>query len=176
MPKDDPGGVRTECVTYGDRPKGGFILGSRRRRIVFKTVIVGADDSQTALQAVIAAADIAQLSGGTLHIVTAYESKSVRAEDLPPEFRQSSTASPADVLLDGLSRIVEQRGLKPVVHAASGAPTDAILQLAEQVEADLIVVGNRGMKGVRRVLGSVPNAVAHGAPCSVLIVDTTGAS
>ena len=38
---------------------------------------------------------------------------------------------------------------------------------------DLIVVGNKGMKGVRRVLGSVPNSVAHGAACSVLIVDTT---
>jgi nucleotide-binding universal stress UspA family protein len=40
------------------------------------------------------------------------------------------------------------------------------------VKADLIVVGNKGMKGVRRVLGSVPNSVAHGAHCSVLIVDT----
>jgi nucleotide-binding universal stress UspA family protein len=37
-----------------------------------------------------------------------------------------------------------------------------------------IVVGNKGMRGARRVLGSVPNSVAHLAPCSVLIVDTTG--
>ena len=142
---------------------------------MFNTVVVGADDSQTALRAVMAAADIAQLTGGKLHIVTAYEPKSVRAEDLPEEFRQSSTVHPADVLLDGLSRIVEQRGLEPVVHAATGDPADAIVQTAERVEADLIVVGNKGMKGVRRVLGSVPNAVAHGAPCSVLIVDTAGA-
>ncbi len=139
---------------------------------MFTTVVVGADDSQTALQAVIAAADVAQLTGGVLHIVTAYEPKSVRLADLPAEFRQSSTTHPADVLLDGLSRIVEQRGLKPVVHAASGDPVDAIVQTAEQVHADLIVVGNKGMKGVRRVLGSVPNSVAHGAPCSVLIIDT----
>ncbi len=139
---------------------------------MFNTVVVGADDSQTALQAVIAAADVAQLTGGVLHIVTAYEPKSVRVADLPAEFREGSMAHPADVLLDGLSRIVEQRGLKPVVHAASGDPVNAIVQVAEKVKADLIVVGNRGMKGVRRVLGSVPNSVAHGAPCSVLIIDT----
>ena len=47
-----------------------------------------------------------------------------------------------------------------------------ICELAEQLEADLIVVGNRGMKGGRRLLGSVPNSVSHHAPCSVLIVDT----
>jgi nucleotide-binding universal stress UspA family protein len=66
-------------------------------------------------------------------------------------------------------------GDSSLVHAASGDPADAIVQTAERVGADLIVVGNKGMKGVRRVLGSVPNAVAHGAPCSVLIVDTAGA-
>ena len=43
---------------------------------------------------------------------------------------------------------------------------------AAEVEADLIVVGNKGMTGVRRVLGSVPNSVAHSAPCSVLIAFT----
>jgi nucleotide-binding universal stress UspA family protein len=143
---------------------------------VFNNVVVGADDSLTALQAVMAAAGIARLTGGVLHIVTAYDPKSVRMEDLPAEFRQASTVHPADILLDGLSRIVEQQGLKPVVHAASGDPVDAIVQTAERVEADLIVVGNKGMKGVRRVLGSIPNSVAHGAPCSVLIVDTDAAS
>jgi nucleotide-binding universal stress UspA family protein len=76
------------------------------------------------------------------------------------------------MLLEGLSRIVEQQGLKPEVHAATGSPADAIVRVAEQEKADLVVVGNKGMKGVRRVLGSVPNSVAHGAPCSVLIVDT----
>ena len=38
--------------------------------------------------------------------------------------------------------------------------------------ASLIVVGSRGMHGVKRVLGSVPNKVSHGARCSVLIVST----
>ncbi|HTT86781.1 MAG TPA: universal stress protein [Acidimicrobiales bacterium] len=139
---------------------------------MFETVVVGADDSQTALQAVIAATEIARMTGGALHIVTAYEPKAVKIDHVPAEFRHSSSSHPADILLDGLSRIVEQKGLKPVVHAASGDPADAIVGLAEQVGADLIVVGNRGMKGVRRVLGSVPNTVAHAAHCSVLIFDT----
>ena len=61
------------------------------------------------------------------------------------------------------------------VHAATGAPADTVARVAEQEHADLIVVGNKGMKGTRRVLGSIPNTIAHAAPCSVLIVDTQGA-
>jgi nucleotide-binding universal stress UspA family protein len=139
---------------------------------MFETVVVGADDSSTAREAVLVAAEIAQLHGGTLHIVTAYDPKAIQVQELPEEFRYSKLTSPADMLLEGLSRIVEQRGLKPEVHAATGSPAEAIVRVAEQEKADLVVVGNKGMKGVRRVLGSVPNSVAHGAPCSVLIVDT----
>lgn len=71
--------------------------------------------------------------------------------------------------------IGKERGLEVVVHAATGDPAAAIVRIAEEEEADLVVVGNKGMKGTRRILGSVPNSVAHGAPCSVLIVDTEGA-
>jgi nucleotide-binding universal stress UspA family protein len=62
-----------------------------------------------------------------------------------------------------------------MVHAATGNPAEAIVRIAEREKADLVVVGNKGMKGVRRVLGSVPNSIAHDAPCSVLIVDTSPA-
>lgn len=141
---------------------------------MFETVLVGADDSQTARQAVVMAADVAQLSGGTIHIVTAYDPKSVRVDHLPPELRYSTTVHPADALLDSLSAIAKERGLAVEVHASTGSPAEAIVRIAEQEAADLIVVGNKGMKGARRVLGSVPNTVAHTAPCSVLIVDTEG--
>jgi nucleotide-binding universal stress UspA family protein len=57
-------------------------------------------------------------------------------------------------------------------HALPGEPVDVLLQVANEVDADLIVVGNKGMRGAGRVLGSVPNAVAHKAPCSVLILDS----
>jgi nucleotide-binding universal stress UspA family protein len=52
------------------------------------------------------------------------------------------------------------------------SPPDAILEVAQSVTADLVVVGSKGMQGARRVLGSVPNSVAHGANCAVLIVKT----
>jgi len=59
-------------------------------------------------------------------------------------------------------------------YAREGDPADAILDVAEEVGADLIVVGNKGMTGARRfLLGSVPNKVSHHASTSVIIVRTT---
>ena len=142
---------------------------------MYSTVVVGADDSSTAREAVMVAADLAQAGGAKLHIVTAYDAKSVRVDNLPEELRYAAV-HPAEALLRQLSELVRERGLEPVVHAAEGDPVDAIVAVAESVDADLIVVGNKGMKGVRRVLGSVPNSVAHKAPCSVLIADTTSAA
>jgi len=140
---------------------------------MFQNVIVGADDSPTAATAVAAAAELVRISGGRLHVVTAYNSKRVAEPELPAEFKNTMLTHPADVLLDHLSEIVKRAGIEPCLHAAAGDPADSLVQVAEDVEADLIVVGNKGMRGARRVLGSVPNTVAHHAPCSVLIVDTT---
>jgi len=142
---------------------------------LFENVVVGADTSATARQAVVAAADIAHLTGGNLHIVTAYDPKSVTHEELPPEFRYTTNVHPADLLLESLSAIAKERGLEPVVHPSTGEPADVVVKVAQSVDADLIVVGNKGMRGARRVLGSVPNSIAHSAPCSVLIVDTVDA-
>ena len=71
-------------------------------------------------------------------------------------------------------RAVAQFGsdLKVEAHAAQGNPDDVILTIAVDVNADLIVVGSKGMRGARRYLGSVPNSVAHSAHCAVLIVKT----
>jgi nucleotide-binding universal stress UspA family protein len=63
-------------------------------------------------------------------------------------------------------------GLSVEGHAVAGNAADAILEAAQTIGADLVVVGSKGMHGARRVLGSVPNSVAHGANCSVLIVKT----
>ena len=109
--------------------------------------------------------------GGELHVVNAYKPETVRADNLPGEF-SNTAAEPADVLLSDLRLAVENAGVKAEYHAAKGDPAEAIVRVADHIGADLIVVGNKGMKGVRRVLGSVPNSVAHQANCSVLIVDT----
>ncbi len=140
---------------------------------MFKTIVVGADRSPTARQAVVAAADLAQIMRAKLHIVAALDPEQgpMRSE----KGGYVDPSHPAEVLLANLTAIAEERGLETSVHQCSDAPADAVVQVAEEVDADLIVVGNKGMKGVRRVLGSVPNSVAHAAPCSVLIVDTEGA-
>jgi nucleotide-binding universal stress UspA family protein len=140
---------------------------------MFSTVVVGADGSETAKRAVEAAAEIAKLYNSQLHIVSAYESKPSPGGDRPAEFRHLGSEGEVDALLQDLSFIARRHDVNATLHGAKGDPAEVIIGVAEKVDADLVVVGNRGMKGVRRVLGSVPNTVAHGAPCSVLIVDTT---
>ena len=63
-------------------------------------------------------------------------------------------------------------GLEAEAHAVNGDAVSAILDVAEAVDADLVVVGSKGMHGTRRFIGSVPNSVSHSAPCAVLIVKT----
>ena len=142
---------------------------------MFKTVLVAADSSETAARAVSAAVELVKALGGSLHVVNAYRPEPVRADKLPPEF--SATApEPADILLSDLRLAIEKEGLRAEYHAAKGDAAEAIVRVADRLDADLIVVGNKGMKGMRRVLGSVPNSVAHKANCSVLIVDTVSES
>jgi len=143
---------------------------------MYENVLVGADSSATARRAVSAAVDLAKIFGAKLHIVTAYKPESVKVPDLPAEFQLSRYVHPADALLDELTKLGSSAGVEVEVHAATGEPAEAIVRVATRVGADLIVVGNKGMRGAKRVLGSVPNSIAHKAECSVLIVDTTSGS
>ncbi|MGO9962779.1 MAG: universal stress protein [Acidimicrobiales bacterium] len=143
---------------------------------MFKNILVGADSSATALRAVEAAVDLAKTCDAKLHIVTAYKPQPVRTPDLPAEFLTANYLPPADSLLAELISVAKRAGVEAEIHAATGDPAEAIVRVAAQIGTDLIVVGNKGMRGARRVLGSVPNSIAHKAPCSVLIVDTTSAS
>ena len=140
---------------------------------MFKNVVVGSDSSATAREAVVAAAELARMAGGTLHIVVAWNAHSGPSRDQRGGYTKD--ADPGGELLATLAEIGKEKGLDPVLHQSKSAPVDALVDVATEVDADLIVVGNRGMKGAARVLGSVPNSVAHKAPCSVLIVDTVQA-
>lgn len=140
---------------------------------MFDVILVGADDSLTARRAVEAACEICAMSKGTLHIVTAFEQLTVLGGTDTHEFKVVINEEDGRALLQTLSFIAQKHDVQPVLHSAKGDAADVLIAKADEVGADLIVVGNRGMKGVRRVLGSVPNSVAHGANCSVLIVDTT---
>jgi nucleotide-binding universal stress UspA family protein len=142
---------------------------------VFETVVVGADGSATAAEAVRVAIGLVKLTGGRLHIVTAYKPQQLRSP-AGEEFAQSlSTVDVADSVLADLASRARSGGVEVETHLKGGDPADAICEVATQVKADVIVVGNKGMTGVRRVLGSVPNSVAHQAPCAVLIAFTADA-
>ncbi len=140
---------------------------------MFETVVVGADGSPTAAEAVRVATGLVKLTGGRLHIVTAYKPQILRSQ-AGAEFEQSiNSVDLAQSVLDELASRARAAGVEVETHLSDEDPADAICGVATQVKADVIVVGNKGMTGLRRVLGSVPNSVAHQAPCAVLIAFTT---
>jgi nucleotide-binding universal stress UspA family protein len=142
--------------------------------LVFQTVVVGADASSTAEQAFLYALELVKGSGGTLHVVSAYKKSAISTDGVPDEFTDGvDSSSLVSSVADGLASRARSVGVTAVVHVVKEDPADGIVEVAQQEKADLIVVGNKGMKGVRRVLGSVPNDVAHRSPCSILIVQTT---
>jgi nucleotide-binding universal stress UspA family protein len=147
---------------------------------VFRSIVVGTDGSDTARKAVEAAVRLARLSGASLELVSAYEP--VPNERLRPQLREVPveaqwTVNPreeVDATLAAAAGSAADAGVQARIHAREGDPADAILDVAEELGSELIVVGNKGMTGAKRfLLGSVPNKVSHHAPCSVLIIRTT---
>jgi nucleotide-binding universal stress UspA family protein len=135
-------------------------------------ILVGTDGSGTAGAAVSHAAELAKIGGAELIVVSAYK----KPEDVPPPFGTPDAQHTAEVGKAVLKDVEKRYGSDVKVRTIlrEGNPTDAIIDTAEDEKVDLIVVGNRGMVGAKRfVLGSVPNAVSHHAPCDVLIVHTT---
>ena len=147
---------------------------------MFTRIVVGTDGSDTAAEAVRQALELAKLSGARLEIVSAYEPVSQRrvekeALDAPTDVQyEIGPREDVNLVLDGAAASARGEGVEVRTHPVEGEPAEAVLDVAEKTDADLIVVGNKGMTGARRfLLGSVPNNVSHHAPCSVLIVRTT---
>lgn len=147
---------------------------------MFGSIVVGTDGSDTANEAVRQAIELAKRTGDELLVVSAYEpvpEGRLRSERLDaPEDLQWAINPRQDVeatLREAAERI-QASGVGVQTFAREGDPADAILDVAEERNAGLIVVGNKGMTGAKRfLLGSVPNKVSHHAPCSVLIIRTT---
>jgi len=150
---------------------------------MFRAIVVGTDGSTTANEAVRRARVLAEAFAADLHVVNAYK---------PPALVMAATAEPglgpsaiieweaaasedSRRLLDTVAGELIGVGASVTTHAVAAHPAAAILSVAQSVGADLIIVGNRGMQGTRRVLGSVPNHISHHAPCDVLVVDSVGA-
>jgi nucleotide-binding universal stress UspA family protein len=151
---------------------------------VFKHVLVGVDGSATAHAALAHAIELAKSYSAALHIVCAYRGAADLAALAVDPVGASIGASAASVeqdlhaeadsILSDAARDAKDAGVDVETLAVAGDASEAILDTAERLDADLIVVGNRGMGGARRyLLGSVPDRVSHHAACSVMIVHTT---
>lgn len=129
---------------------------------MYGRIVVGVAKTDSAKRAVEVALDLAQRYEADLHLVMAFDRGGTALDSASRRDAEAFLAS------------IEATAPVPVqLHAIPGDPADTVLMVAAEVDADLVVVGNRGMQGARRILGSVPNSIAHGAACSVLIADTT---
>ena len=147
---------------------------------MYDTIVIGTDGSETAKEAVRQATELAKTLGSSIHLVSAYEpvpEGRLRQErqEVPDDLQwMVNPKEDVNTTLEETGKQLEEDGVKVETYAREGDPADAILDVAEEVGADLIVVGNKGMTGARRfLLGSVPNKVSHHAPCSVMIIRTT---
>jgi nucleotide-binding universal stress UspA family protein len=147
---------------------------------LFGSIVVGTDGSDTAKEAVRQATELAASVSARLFVVSAYEpvpEGRLRAErkDAPDDLQWSiNPREDVEATLSEAGEAIKAAGVNVETFSREGDPADAILDVAEEQGADLIVVGNKGMTGAKRfLLGSVPNKVSHHAPCSVLIIRTT---
>ena len=147
---------------------------------MFSSIVVGTDGSETANEAVRQATELAKAVGGKINLVSAFEpvgNQRLREErQQVPEDMQWMVNEREDVeaTLRTAAESIQEAGVEVETFSRQGDPADAILDVAEENGADLIIVGNKGMSGAKRfLLGSVPNKVSHHAPCSVMIIRTT---
>jgi nucleotide-binding universal stress UspA family protein len=147
---------------------------------MFGSIVVGTDGSGTASEAVRQATELANAVGAQIHLVSAFEpvgNQRLREEkqQVPEDMSwMVNQREDVDATLREAAETIKEAGVEVEIYARQGDPADAILDVAEEKNADLIVVGNKGMSGAKRfLLGSVPNKVSHHAPCSVMIIRTT---
>ena len=153
-------------------------------------IVVGTDGSQTAQRAVEEAAELARSLGAKVHIVNSYKPSSgstgwavaaggvavpglAGTEDERIRTERERDRVKAEQIVGRARDDLVRSGVDANSHVCTGDPADALITIADAERAQMIVVGNRGMTGARRALGSVPNRVSHHAHCGVLIVPTS---
>ena len=139
---------------------------------MISTVAVGTDGSPTAEEAVRLAADLARRYAAKLVLLSASQGLPGGVAMVGAEHEWiSNSRAHVRAILERSEAALRQEGIECETCSGQGDPADVLVRLAEECGADLLVIGNKGMK--RRVLGSVPNAVTHKADCSVMVVKTT---
>ena len=144
----------------------------------YQTIVVGTDGSDSSLRAVDKAGQIAAGSGAKVVVATAYfpQSEDQRAADVLKDegYKMAGNAPICAILREARDRAKAAGAPDVAEKAVIGAPVDALVELAEEVQADLLVVGNVGLSTIAgRLLGSVPANVARRSKTDVLIVHTT---
>ncbi len=143
-----------------------------------RSVVVGTDGSENARQAVEAAAEVVA-DDGVVHVVSAFEPLSAHAASailgaLPSELRDAyDPFASVRILLQDTEDFYKHRNIQCETHLSDEDPASAILDLADEVHADLIVVGSRGLgRGRRFIHGSVSTRIANHSRRSILMVRT----
>jgi nucleotide-binding universal stress UspA family protein len=144
----------------------------------YKVVVVGTDGSDTSFRAVDRAAAIAAESDAKLIIATAFLADEELRSGEPDQptgenYRTEGNAPVYGMLREAVDR-ARTAGAKDIEEKAiPGAPIDVLVELVDDVGADLLVVGNVGVKSIAgRLLGSVPTAVRRRANTEVLVIET----
>ncbi|HEX7323235.1 MAG TPA: universal stress protein [Mycobacterium sp.] len=138
----------------------------------FHTVVVGTDGSNSSLRAVDRAAQLAGKLGARLIVATAYIPTSDHAEH--KDYRTSGDANTYAILQEAKERAITAGASLVEERAVVGSPVDVLAKLAEEVDADLLVVGNVGINTITgRLLGSVPANVLRRTKRDVLVVHTS---
>ena len=140
------------------------------------SIVVGTDGSETAKQAVTEAVRLAQALEAPVHVVSAYQPMLAKVSGAPEgaaKVWQPLPDGEVERILDQAVARVRLAGVEASAHAVRKDAAAALIDVADEVGASMIVVGSKGMHGARRLaLGNVPNKVSHHAHCSVLIVAT----
>jgi len=139
---------------------------------MYSNIVVGTDGSETAKAAVGRVFALARLDGANVHVVHAFKlpTANVSVGALGDPVVPASVVNAADAVLADAA--ADDDGVSVKTYVVSGAPADALIQIAEQVDADVIAVGSKRMQSVHRLIGSVPNSMTHNTPSDVLIVKT----
>jgi len=138
---------------------------------VISTIAVGTDGSETAAEAVNLAAEMAKSFGAKLVLLSAFKDGPAPASGGGEAQWAYNPAAQIREILSRTESDLNAQGIDCRTVVDDGDPGDVIVRLAEQCQADVLVIGNKGID--RRVLGSVPKTITHDAPCSVFVVKTT---
>jgi nucleotide-binding universal stress UspA family protein len=141
-----------------------------------QSIVVGTDGSETAARALAEAIRMSKALNASMHVVSAFEPLRAHVTGAPEgaaEVWQPLPDAQVESILSEAASAVRQAEIEVTTHAVEQDPVDALLGVADEVQATMIVVGSKGMHGAKRFsLGNVPNKISHRARCNVLIVAT----